>query len=89
MRPGSSKDDCALMLVTLESSTVHFLRLIITILRICPSHTSGMMHHNNLVKAVSKNTTVHYQNKLSSLLSSTAWVYFGELRSESASQGQL
>lgn len=47
---------------------------------ICPMNTSGMIHHNNLTAAASKNTsTIHHQSKLSSLLSSTAWVYFGEL----------
>lgn len=47
---------------------------------ICPGNTSGIIHHNTLATAASINTsTVHLQSKLSSLLTSTAWVYFGEL----------
>lgn len=47
---------------------------------ICPRNTSGMIHHNNLSATAFKNTSIiHQQSKLSSLLSSTAWVYLGEL----------
>lgn len=47
---------------------------------VCLRNTSGMIHHNNLSATAFKNTsTIHQQSKHSSLLSSTAWVYFGAL----------
>lgn len=47
---------------------------------ISPKNTAGMIQHNNLSATAFKNTsTIHQQSKLSSQLSSTAWIYFGEL----------
>lgn len=65
---------------TLKPSTACFLEPIVNVgwvndntQGICPRNISGMMHHNNLTTAASKNTsTIQHQSKLSSLLSSTA-----------------